>query len=158
MFAKRKKNGEQEAKAKIYKYCSYQERCHKDVRTKLYEYGLSKNQVEEVIVELISEDLLNEERFSRAYCRGKFIYNKWGKVKIAFELKAKDISAYCIKKGMTEINENDYYEQLGKLADKYIAQHQSLDVFKRNQRTAQYLINKGYEAQTVWDYLNESKS
>ncbi len=157
MFKKSKKNGEQEARAKIYKYCSYQERCHLEVRTKLYEYGLNKNQVEELIVELISEDLLNEERFSRAYCRGKFLYNKWGRVKIAFELKARDISQYCIKAGMKEIKAELYQEQLELLADAYLTKHKRLELFQRKQKTAKYLTQKGYESDLIWEYLNDAK-
>jgi regulatory protein len=33
---------------------------------------------------------------------------QWGRVKIRYELKQKHISEYCIKKGLKEIDEEEY--------------------------------------------------
>ena len=85
-----------EAKVKIAKFCAYQERCHQEVRDKLFSFGLLPNDVEEIIFELIQEDFINEERFTKAFVRGKFNYKKWGRIKITQELKRRKISDYCI--------------------------------------------------------------
>ena len=69
-----------EAKVKIAKFCAYQERCHQEVRDKLFSFGLLPNDVEEIIFELIQEDFINEERFTKAFVRGKFNYKKWGSI------------------------------------------------------------------------------
>ena len=49
---------------KIKYYCSYQERCHREVKEKLYGYGLRKADVEEILSCLIENNYLNEERFA----------------------------------------------------------------------------------------------
>ena len=74
------------------KFCDYQERCHKDVHTKLKEFKLYENEKNEIINELITHNFLNEERFAKAYAGGKFRQNDWGKTKIINELKFKQIS------------------------------------------------------------------
>jgi regulatory protein len=76
-----------EAHAKIQRYCAYQERSHKEVKNKLYEYGLYPGQVDELLSQLISEGFLNEERFAKAFAGGRFRMKKWGRLKIKNELE-----------------------------------------------------------------------
>ena len=76
---------------KALKYCAYQERSQQEVRDKLYSWGLHRNEVENIIVDLISEGYLKEERFAIAFSGGKFRMKKWGKIKIKLALKAKKV-------------------------------------------------------------------
>ena len=88
----------EQAIPKIKQYCAYQERCHAEVKDKLYSFGLHRKDVDEIIVLLIGENYLNEERFAIHYAGGKFRINHWGKNKIKQALKQKRVSDYCIKK------------------------------------------------------------
>ncbi|HEV8079593.1 MAG TPA: hypothetical protein VGP43_02700 [Chitinophagaceae bacterium] len=72
----------EQALPKIKLYCAYQERCHKEVKEKLYSLGLYKKDVEQLISQMIEENYLNEERFAIQYAGGKFRMNKWGRIKI----------------------------------------------------------------------------
>jgi regulatory protein len=146
----------QEAWGKIQKYCAYQERCHKEVKEKLYSYSLSTNEVDELTDRLIQENYLNEERFAKAYAGGKFRVKKWGRIKILLELKFRDISPYCIKEGMKEIDDVLYYEQLKTILYKrWEAMRKESNVLMRRKKTSSYLIAKGYEPDLVWDILKE---
>ena len=102
----------------IIKYCDYQERCHQEVRNKLYELGAYTSEVEQHIALLIEENLLNEERYACAVARGRFRLKKWGRVKIVQYLKLHKISAYCIKKALKEIDGDEYEKTLNKLAER----------------------------------------
>jgi regulatory protein len=139
-----------QAKSKIAKYCAYQERCHQEVRDKLYSFGLTPDDVELLIYELIQHDFVNEERFTISYVRGKFIYKKWGRVKIRMELKKRKISDYCIKKGMQEIDGDKYEEVLLGLLKKKIESLTSIKGYQKNYKAAQFVMNKGYEGDIVW--------
>jgi hypothetical protein len=88
---------------KLKHYCGYQDRCHQEVKEKLYSLKLGKASVEMLLSRLIEEDYLNEERYAKAFVRGHFRQKQWGKVKIAYGLKQKRISEYNIKKAMKEI-------------------------------------------------------
>ena len=70
-------------------YCSLQDRCLDDIRKKLKNFDLSKDEEDKIIKTLFNEDYLNEKRFAKSYCRGKFNINKWGRVKIEYELRKK---------------------------------------------------------------------
>ena len=107
----------QEALKKACKYCAYQERSQQEVRDKLYELGLHKKDVELIISQLVTEGFINEERFAIAYAGGKFRIKQWGRIKIKYELKKKQVSEYCIKKALQQIKEDEYHEVLKKLAD-----------------------------------------
>ena len=144
-----------QAKSKIAKYCAYQERCHQEVRDKLYSFGLSPDDVELLIYEMIQHDLLNEERFAVAFVRGKFIYKKWGRVKIKMELKRRKISDYCIKKGMKEIDGDKYEEVLQGLLEKKITSLKTIKGYQKNYKAAQFVMNKGYEGDIVWALIKE---
>jgi len=139
----------------ILHYCEYQERCHKEVKNKLFELGCSKGEADEHISRLIENGVLNEESFAKAYARGKFRLNHWGREKIKQQLKLRQISPYCIRKGMDEIDDAEYGKMLLKLTDKKLDELKS----ERNQLTKRgklykYLVQKGYERDLVTDILN----
>lgn len=137
------------------RYCAYQERSQKEVRNKLYELGFYGDEIEELIVELIAENFLNEERFAKAFAGGKFRVKKWGRNKIEMALKQHNISAYCIKKGLEEIDEADYMNALeGIIQKKSEAVHESNPFIKKN-KVAQFAISKGYEPELVWGILKD---
>ena len=141
------------AKLKAGNYCAYQERTQQEVRDKLYNLGLYSNEVEQILTELILEDFINEERFARTYARGKFNLKRWGKVKIIYELKRKKISPYCIKKALEEIEDNEYNRVLNHLLVQKLSGITGEDFIKRN-KTARFLINRGFESEKVWELLN----
>jgi len=137
-------------------YCNYQPRCHKEVRNKLYELGCKTPEVEEYISELIQADILNEERYARAFARGKFRLLKWGKSKIINDLRFKQVSEYCIKKGLSEIDEESYIEVTKKLVEKkWKEQKSEKNQFTRMAKTKNYVLQKGYEAVLVQKLINE---
>lgn len=143
----------QQAKTKAAKYCAYQERTQQEVRNKLYSYGLYTDLVEEVLAELIMEGFISEERYAKAFCRGKFMSNKWGRIKITLGLRQKGISEYCIRSGMEEIDEAEYETMLKKLLLKKWNSMDTTDNYIRKNKAAQYAIGKGYEAELVWQKL-----
>ena len=140
----------------IYRYCNYQERSHQDVKNKLYELKASVVEANALMVELIEQDLLNEERFARAYVRGKFRIKRWGKRKIMSGLKAKSISDYCIRKGMEEIDPEQYVDNLAHEARKAWERYRNEKIaWQRIAKAKQLLTAHGYESDLISDALQE---
>jgi regulatory protein len=153
-FSKAKNTSFNDILLKASSFCAYQERTQQEVRDKLYEQGVDKDLIEEVIVKLIEENFLNEERFAKAYAGGKFRIKRWGRNKIIHALKQKGLSPYCIKKGMEEINGEDYEMTMEYLIDKKDKEEKETNLFKRKDKISKYLIRKGYEPDIVWDKVN----
>ena len=140
---------QKQALIKAESYCAYQERCQQEVRDKLYSWGLHEVQVENVIAELIASNFINEERFAKAYAGGKFRIKKWGRVKISIELKRRKISTYCIKKGLAEIEEEEYIKTLQKVAEVKIKATKERDSKKKKYKVMNYLLSRGFENDLV---------
>jgi regulatory protein len=147
-----------QAYEKISRYCAYQERSHKEVRNKLYEYGLHRGEVDEILTRLITDGFLNEQRFAKAFAGGKFRMKKWGRNKIVHELEAHGVAPKCIQMGLKEIDAADYRKTLTRLISKKLAETKEVNPFKRKSLVARFAIGKGYEPETVWEMLKEMSS
>ena len=134
---------------KLRHYCAYQERSHSEVRDKLYQLGVWKKDHDEIIAALIEDNYLNEERFAIAFAGGKFRMKHWGRVKIRYELKQKQVSEYSIRNAMKEINEEDYLKLLEKLAEDKYASLKSEQYLVRKKKTQDYLMQKGFEPDLI---------
>lgn len=138
---------------KARKYCAYQERCHKELRTKLFELGADSELVEQVITKMIEENFLHEERFAKAFAGGKFRQKQWGKNKITQELKMRQISPYCIKIALMEIPDDDYLATLRKEVEKRMGQKKNINNRYALHKIAKQLVSKGFESDIVWKAL-----
>lgn len=143
------------AKVKIEQYCAYQERSQQEVRDKLYDMGLHKEDVENIITELIGENFLNEERFAIAFARGKFRIKQWGKVKIKQHLKQKRVSEYCIKKALALIDADEYEKTIKHLIEKKDRESKEKDAYIKRQKTIRYVISRGFEPDMVLSLVND---
>jgi regulatory protein len=145
----------EEAKRALERYCVYQDRCHKEVISKLYDCNMIPETHDIIIVHLIQHDFLNEERFSKSYARGKFRIKKWGKVRIVRELKFRNISAYNVKTALKEIEESDYFNTFNTLALKKFDSITELNPYKKKKKLADYLLYRGWESNLVYEKVNE---
>jgi len=140
---------------KIKQYCAYQERCHAEVRDKLYSFGLNKKEIDEIISILITENYLNEERFAIHYAGGKFRMKYWGKNKIKQALKYKQVSDYCIKKALKEIDNKEYEKTFQKLAEQKLKTLKSeKNIFTKKRKLQDFLLQKGYESELIREVVN----
>lgn len=139
----------EQALQKLKHYCAYQERCHSEVKEKLYQLGVWKRDHDEIIAALIEEKYLNEERFALAFAGGKWRMKQWGKVKIKYELKQKQVSEYSIKKALKQIGEEEYLAVLKKMAAEKYASLKSEQYLVRKKKTMDYLVNRGFERELV---------
>ena len=147
----------QQALPKAKHYCAYQERCHSEVKDKLYGFGLNKAEVEEMLSTLIEENYLNEERFAIMYASGHFRIKHWGRVKIKYELKKKMISPYCIKKALEGIDENAYLATLEKMAEQKLKTLKSeKNQFIKKKKLQDHLLMKGFESDLIRTILKDN--
>ena len=131
-------------------YCAYQERCHSEVKEKLYGFGLNKKEVDELLSQLIEENYLSEERFAIHFAGGKFRMKHWGRVKIKYELRKKQVSDYCIKKALTSLDDDEYIRILQKLFDEKLRTLKSeKNIFIKKRKLQDHLLQKGFETDLV---------
>jgi len=113
------------------------------VRDKLYAMGLFKKEVDQVLMQMMEEDLLNEERFARSFARGYFRTKQWGRYKIKRELQQRQIHSRLIDTAMTEIDEEEYQATVRRLIEKKLKTTEGKPL-ERKQKVSDYLMRKGY--------------
>ena len=151
----KKRLGKDQAITSIKRFCAYQERAQQEVRDKLYEYGMSKDEVEEILSNLISENFLNEERFAVQFAGGHFRIKGWGKVKINHALKQKRVSAYNIKKALQGIDLDAYEKTLETLANKKWNSLKGERGLSKMAKTQAFLYQRGFEPQLIQPILQK---
>ena len=137
--------GKEQAIQRIRHYCAYQERAQQEVRDKLYELGMTKDEVEEIMSDLIADNFLNEERFAIQFAGGHFRIKGWGKVKIQHALQQKRVSSYNIKIGLKAIDEDAYLKTLQQLATKKWNSLKGERGLSRMAKTYAFLHQRGFE-------------
>jgi regulatory protein len=129
---------------RIKKWCDLQERAHSDVMHKLASWGLDREEAEDIVAELILENYLSEERFARAFARGKSRIKKWGWKKIESELRKKKVSQALIQIAKEEIDEEDYLTGLVNLLEKKKKLVKGINPMDRKNKLLRFALNKGY--------------
>jgi len=144
----------EEIKRKLEQYCVYQDRCHKEVEQKMGDFNLIAEAREQILLSLMQDNFLNEERFAKSYARGKFRIKNWGKQRIVKELKFREISAYNIKTALQEIDEKEYLKSIHDIAIKRNQQITEANFYQRKQKLIGFLQRKGYEIDLVYKVVN----
>ena len=135
--------------------CSRREFCRSDIRTKLEEWGVSSDDSEKIISELVKENFINDQRFSSAFVRDKFNYNKWGKVKISAHLKAKKISGDILKSALDSIDNETYIKTINELISSRRKSVKSKNRYDLKAKLLRYGLSKGFESYLLYDILND---
>jgi regulatory protein len=140
-----------EAKRKLEQYCVYQDRCHKEVVSKLKEMRMITLAIDDIISHLIEHNFLNEERFAKSYARGKFNIKHWGRNRIINELKFREISSYNIKTALQQFSKEEYYTKLDAIALRKFESIKEPNKYKKRKKLADYLLYRGWESHLVYE-------
>lgn len=137
-------------------YCAKEEHCQSDVKKKLRSYGVSEEETDICLAELISEGFINEQRYADLFAVSKFHQNKWGRNKIAMHLKAKEISQPCIRKALDKIDVAEYYDTINRLFEKRMPNGKSETNSLERKKTISFLIGRGFEYSEITKALDLS--
>ena len=128
-------------------YCAKGERCHFDIRQKLHDWQIARDDADELIAELISDNFLNEQRYANAFAHDKFY------------LQQKQVSAACIAEALSRINADDYRQTARELTQRKAKQLDTeLHEPARRQKIANFLLQRGFEPDIAWEAAKEQNS
>jgi len=150
---------------KIRHFCSYRERSEKEAELRLKSMKVPSAKIKQILKQLREDGFLSDERFARAYVRGKWRVNQWGRVKIAFELKAKGIPEKLIHSSLIEIDKDSYRETLEMLirkkTDEFHLRQKKENISKKSlnirDKIFNFALGKGYEPDLIDEILHELK-
>jgi regulatory protein len=142
---------------KLEKYCAYQERCTSEIIAKLKYWKVNEKHFDSIISKLKEENFLDEVRFAKAYARGEFHSNKWGKRKIFFELNHKNIPDAIIHAGLDDIDPEEYRQALKELITKKNEELKKKKTLNIRGKIINFAQGKGYETDLIFDMVKELK-
>lgn len=140
---------------KMAKYCAYQERCVKDVTEKLKTFELTQREKDEILDYLIDNRFVNNTRFAQAFVKGKINQSGWGLNKIRFHLMQKGIDKEIIDEALQTYDEEAYRQRLIDVLKIKAKTVNAENDFERNRKLAAYAMQKGFEANLVWEVIKE---
>jgi len=140
---------------KIMKYCAYQERSEYDVIEKLKVYHLNEIEISEIINKLKEENFINNQRFARVYAIGKFRNNRWGRIRIRYELKRKSFAEKEIMTALDVIDEEEYEKMILQLIRKKERLITNPELYIRQNKIVKFICSKGFEHDIVWDIVKK---
>ena len=144
-----------EATVKLMQFCAYRDRTHKEVEEKLKSMNMIPEAQQQIIMQLMQENFLNEERFAKSFARGKFRIKKWGKKRITNELKLRGISPRNIQTGLKEISEADYISTFHEISEKKWESITETSVIKKKKKLADYLQYRGWESHLIFEKASD---
>ena len=135
--------------------CSKSEHCTSEIRQKLKLWGVSAEDSDLVIEKLTAEKYIDDERFARAYVKDKFRFNHWGKQKIAYMLKSKNISSDILELAFEEIEEDGYSDELRKLLTDKLKSTKGKDKYDLRNKLTRFAMGRGFESGQIYAVLKE---
>ena len=144
-----------QALTKVMAMCSQSERCRFDVVAKLRQWELSEDEIAEAVDYLVKERFLDEERFVRFYVNDKLRFNKWGKIKLSFMLRQKQIPEPIIREELGLISEDLYLKTLRSLLISKIKSVKGATDFERKGKLAVFAQSHGFEAELAFRIAGE---
>ena len=140
---------------KMAKYCAYQERCEKEVVDKLKTFEISEKDCEDILRYLLENRFVSNERFAKAFVRGKINQSGWGLNKIRFHLMQKGIDKEIIDEALQSFDEEAYRQRLIEVLKTKAKTMKAANDFDKNRKLAAYAMQKGFEPSLVWEVLKE---
>lgn len=136
-------------------YCAFQERALTEVQGKLQKLGLNAHDQQRAVDWLIDQGFLNQERFVQSFVRGHFQSNGWGRVRIAYGLRAKQVPQHEIDLALEQhIDPEAYQQKLQSLFEQKKKGLKPEEPFKQKQKIIRFLLQRGFEPDLVYNLVN----
>ena len=140
---------------KMAKYCAYQERCVKEVRDKLKTFDIAEEEKTKILDYLLDNRFVNDERYAKAFVRGKVNQSGWGVNKIRFHLIQKGIDKDIIDEALGQTDEEVYRQRLIEILKTKAKTIKAASDFEKKRKLAAYAMQKGFEGSLVWETLKD---
>jgi len=144
-----------QALTKVMAMCSQSERCRYDIVAKLRQWEIPEEEITEAVDYLIKEHFLDEERFVRFFVNDKLRFNKWGKLKLRFMLRQKQIPETIVREALNQINDDLYLKTLHSLLKAKVKSIKGASDYERKGKLAVFAQGHGFEAELAFRLAGE---
>ena len=144
-----------EALSKATELCSRSEKCSFDMELKCREWQLSKEDTARVISYLVAEKFIDHQRYATSYVNDKFRFNKWGKIKLAYTLRQKQVEEKFIREALSHLPEDSYLKVLTDLLSAKAKTVKDANPYTRRGKLLAFAQSHGFEAEVALKIIGE---
>ena len=143
-----------EALTRAQSICSRQEQCRQDIFIKLGKWGLNESDALKIIKQLEKDSFIDEMRYAVSFVQDKMKFNKWGRIKISWMLRQKNIPDDIIDQALDQIDKDEYEILLESELIKKMRTLKSGDQYNKKRKLIQFASQRGFENETVYKIIN----
>lgn len=144
-----------EALTSLMRLCARAERSSGDALRLMQNWGVNKNEQQEVLQMLIKERFIDDRRYAEAFIREKCNLSAWGRYKIQSALKRKGIASDIIAEALTKLNPTDNKKRLQDRLQTKIKHIKYDTAYQLKTKLIRYALSLGFEMDEVMDCVNE---
>jgi len=134
-----------EAYAKATDLCGRSEKCAFDLELKCLEWQLSGEESSKLISVLVKDKFIDHQRYATSFVNDKFRFNKWGKIKLAYALRQKQVEDRYIREALSNLPEDAYRKVLLDLLSAKAKTIRDTDAFTRRGKLLAFAQGRGFE-------------
>lgn len=146
---------EKEALNSLERWSSAAEHCCSEARRKLEPFGLPEESVKKIMASLVASDYINDGRYAAAFTHDKVRFAKWGRVKIRYTLRQKQVPDDAISNALQEIDEDEYMESLEWAVRTNYRTQKGKTPYERSMKTLRSVAGRGFETFLIRDVLQQ---
>ncbi len=124
--------------------CAKRECCASQIRQKLNRYALDDSAKEKIIKRLKNDKFLDESRYCRSFINDKLRFNKWGRVKIEFALRQKNIPQETIAEAFGEFPDSSFNEKLQPLLEHKLKSVKGATDYEKRTKLIRFALGRGF--------------
>ncbi len=142
--------------ARAERYCANEEQCRTSVRKKLCDWGASLEVSGKIVSRLIDQGFIDERRYARAYVSSKLRTQKWGRLKVIYQLRSKQVPPKFITEALADVPDEEYRNIMLDVAQtKWDTYSPSDPAAKRRSKLVTFLASRGFESPEIQSMLAE---
>jgi regulatory protein len=142
--------------ARAERYCANEEQCRTSVRKKLCDWGASLEVSGKIVSRLIDQGFIDERRYARAYVSSKLRTQKWGRLKVIYQLRSKQVPPKFITEALADVPDEEYRNIMLDVAQTKCDTYSPSDpAAKRRSKLVTFLASRGFESPEIQAMLSE---
>ncbi len=137
----------------LMRWCAVGERAESDAQRKLKKWGIDETESIQILIHLKKEGYINPNRYLKSFINDKLKFERWGRVKIAYELQKKGYDTNDIQIAFSSSNFATYKDDLLSLLQRKSETFERPFTKAQKVKLVNFALSRGYEMPLVMDCL-----
>ncbi len=135
--------------------CSATEKCSFDIQEKVQSWGLSEAEAIKAVKYLEEQKFVDNSRYAKVFVKDKLKFNKWGRIKISYSLRQKDIPDEIISLALDEIDPGEFEEVLSGLLRTKLKSVGNIRTASNKAKLIRFAAQRGFTSEEIYRVIRK---